>query len=72
MDPRIWGQREESAVVTFDGKNQKKKNTEYTVNTRNNTQWRPATTRLVIRRIGCNAVDRASRFCLPPGGNMLK
>ena len=25
-------------------------------------QSRPSTTRLVIRRIGCNAVDRASRF----------
>ena len=28
----------------------------------NNVQSRPSTTRLVIRRIGCNAVDRASRF----------
>ena len=31
-------------------------------------QYRPSTTRLVIRRIGCNAVDRASRFFCRHGG----
>ena len=31
-------------------------------------QSRPSTTRLVIRRIGCNAVDRAFRFFCCQGG----
>ena len=31
-------------------------------------QSRPSTTRLVIRRIGCSAVDRASRFFCRQGG----
>ena len=30
-------------------------------------QSRPSTTRLVIRRIGCSAVDRASRFSAARG-----
>ena len=34
----------------------------------NNVQSCPSTTRLVIRRIGCNAVDHASRFFCRQGG----